>query len=105
MKLSFLLPLSLALLIAAALAQTSFKSVQLRNPRVRQAYAQKEQGVKTLFKAHKLAYPPKEILIRIFKQEMLLEIWAADSAGKAMILVKEYPVCAASGDPGPKRKR
>ncbi|MBI5806215.1 L,D-transpeptidase family protein [candidate division TA06 bacterium] len=105
MKTSFLLTLSLALLTATASAQTGFKSDQLRNPRVRQAYVQKEPGVKALFKAHELTYPPKEILIRIFKQEGLLELWAADSAGKAMVQVKEYSVCASSGDPGPKRKR
>jgi murein L,D-transpeptidase YafK len=105
MKVYLLLTLSLALLVAAASAQTGFKRMQLRNPRVRQAYVQKEPGVKALFKARELTYPPKQILIRIFKQEMLLELWAADSAGTAMIPVKEYPVCASSGEPGPKRKR
>jgi len=105
MKQYFLLTLSLALLLAAAPAQTGFKSEQLRSSRVRQAYVQKEPGVKALFKSHELTYPPKEILIRIFKKEGLLELWAADSAGRAMLLVKEYPVCAASGVPGPKRKR
>ncbi|MDO9391111.1 MAG: L,D-transpeptidase family protein [bacterium] len=105
MKTYLLLTLSLALLIVAASAQTGFKREQLRNSRVRQAYVQKEPGAKALFKAHELTYPPKEILIRIFKQEGLLELWAADPAGKAMTRVKEYPVCASSGDLGPKRKR
>ncbi|MBI4726052.1 L,D-transpeptidase family protein [candidate division TA06 bacterium] len=72
---------------------------------MRQAYTQKEQGIKELFAGHKLSYPPKQIFLRVFKQEMLLELWVAETPGQAMALLKEYPVCASSGDPGPKRKR
>jgi murein L,D-transpeptidase YafK len=105
MKQVVFLIISFILFVPWATGQESFKSMQLRNTRVRQAYAQKEQIVKASFASKGLAYPPANIFIRILKQEGLLELWATDSAGGRMCLVKEYPVCAASGGPGPKRKR
>jgi murein L,D-transpeptidase YafK len=95
----------LLLFVSTATSQESFKAMQMRNPRVRQAYAQKEQVVKKIFSAKGLAYPPQNIFFRILKREGLLELWAADSPEGKMLLVKEYHICAASGGPGPKRKR
>lgn len=105
MNIFYNIALPVALLFSLSQAQSGFKEEQLRNPRVRQAYVQKEPGLKELFTAHKLKYPPKQVFIRIFKQEGLLELWAANSSGQSLVLVRKYPVCASSGNPGPKRKR
>jgi len=51
-----------------------------------------------------MAYPPGRLLIRVFKEERELELWAQDSASKPFRLLKTYAVTAASGGPGPKRK-
>lgn len=43
------------------------------------------------------------IMIRIFKEEEVMEIWKADSQDRYK-LVATYPICAWSGQLGPKRK-
>ena len=42
------------------------------------------------------------IFIRIFKEESVLEVWI--KTDKAFELLKTYPICAYSGDLGPKLK-
>jgi len=81
-----------------------FKDQQLANARVKAAFIQKEPLLKQLFAGKKLAYPPKAIFIRIFKREQRLEVWAKGDTGQAYVHVKDYPVCASSGDLGPKRR-
>ena len=51
-----------------------------------------------------LKYPPRAILLRAFKQEALLELWAADAEDKPYVLVHEYRICTSSGALGPKRR-
>ncbi len=48
-------------------------------------------------------YPPTSLLLRAFKREAELELWATGEDGK-FLKVTTYPVLAASGEPGPKRK-
>ncbi len=48
-------------------------------------------------------YPPRAIFVRVFKRDRVLELWAA-GAGERYVLVKSYPICASSGDLGPKRR-
>lgn len=43
------------------------------------------------------------ILVRIFKEENLLEVWKRDRSGRYALL-KEYEICAWSGELGPKFK-
>ena len=81
----------------------NFKSQQAKFARVQTAIAEKEATVKKLFAERKLAYPPKEIFLRAFKREQVIELWVSD-AGKYHLL-KEYAVCAASGGLGPKRRQ
>lgn len=61
--------------------------------------------LRNLFADKGLAYPPRRLFFRVFKSESVLEVWAADQAAQAMTLVKSYPVCAMSGELGPKRKQ
>lgn len=83
-------------------AQT-FKSQQLRYPRARAAFAEKEKALKEHFRTRGLSYPPSRILIRVFKLDRVLEVWCSDDDGGRFELVKQYAVCTGSGGLGPKR--
>jgi len=50
-----------------------------------------------------LKYPLRRVFLRALKQEKTLELWASDGTER-MRLVRAYPVAAASGEPGPKRR-
>lgn len=93
---------SVVFLFFAADGRAGFKAAQLRSPRVRAAYANKEAEVKRMFAAAKIAYPPKALFLRAFKREKVLELWA--SGGGKFARVKDYAVCASSGRLGPKRR-
>ncbi|MBI5544339.1 MAG: L,D-transpeptidase family protein [Deltaproteobacteria bacterium] len=80
-----------------------FRAEQMKFPRVRKASTAKGATVKALFKDKQLAWPPSGVLVRVFKEEAILELWGRQKDG-GYVLVKEYPVCASSGVPGPKRR-
>ncbi|MDQ3622858.1 MAG: L,D-transpeptidase family protein [Verrucomicrobiota bacterium] len=71
----------------------------------RVAAARKSRGeaARGHFRRAGLAYPPREIFLRAFKHEQELELWAR-AAGKPFRLIVTFPVLAASGTPGPKRR-
>jgi murein L,D-transpeptidase YafK len=72
---------------------------------VAEADAAKRDVVKGLFAAAGVSFPPAQILLRAFKQESQLELWAASGATDKLALVATYGICAASGELGPKRKQ
>lgn len=47
---------------------------------------------------------PDRIFFRAFKQERVLELWGGDSLDQPLKLIETWPVAAASGALGPKRK-
>lgn len=47
-------------------------------------------------------YPPRHLLLRAFKDERELEVWA--SMGEEYVLIDTYSIASSSGDLGPKRK-
>lgn len=59
--------------------------------------------VQELFREGGVAFPPAELLLRAFKQERQVEVWASSAKGGRMARVATYAVCAMSGDVGPKR--
>jgi murein L,D-transpeptidase YafK len=71
--------------------------------RVAHARTSKLAEVKALFEEAGVAYPPKDTLLRVFKQEAELELWAG-GGDEPLRLVTTYAICAASGDLGPKRR-
>lgn len=81
----------------------SFKSQQQRFPRVQTAIAEKETVVKKMFADKRLSFPPKNIFLRAFKREAIIELWVNEASN--FHLLKEYKVCAASGEIGPKRQQ
>ncbi len=98
------MPLPVLLLIAAAVSGQTFAERQRRAPRVREARAHKSAGVQQLFARAGIAYPPAEILMRVYKDEDLLELWAGDR-GEPLVRVETYAICDRSGELGPKRRR
>ncbi len=66
------------------------------------AKEEKEDSIKELFKKNEITYP-SEIFLRALKLEKKLELFVKKE-GKFQLL-KTYPICASSGDLGPKRKQ
>lgn len=87
----------------SALAQ-EFLPTQLSYPRVREARLEKDSVLKAFCTARHLHYPPREIFLRAFKREAILEVWARDGASDPFVLLADYPVCQKSGELGPKRR-
>jgi murein L,D-transpeptidase YafK len=93
----------LYLLMMPALSGKDFKSEQLRNTRVQNAYESKGKEIRDLLKSNGIHIESMEIYIRAFKKEQIIELWARNKNSN-FILLKNYPFCASSGNPGPKRK-
>lgn len=83
-----------------------FAGKQRQYPRVRAAAEKKLADVEASFRDVGAAWPPRGVFIRGFKTEGQVELWAA-SADKeaAWLLVRSFPVCARSGELGPKRQQ
>jgi murein L,D-transpeptidase YafK len=69
------------------------RSAELRRPEVERLFA--EAGVR---------FPPAQLLLRGFKQESELELWAASSTEGPLTHVTTFAFCFASGELGPKRR-
>ena len=93
------------LVITGEIVAQDFKEEQLRYGRVRQAYEEIGSLVETLFRINEIDTVGRQIFIRAFKQEHILEIWGKDSLKDTFILLKEYHICRVSGTEGPKRKQ
>jgi len=75
-----------------------------KNPQLAEVRKVQIPAWRSTFAKQGMAYPPTGLLIRVFKEERELELWAQSSGSKALKLLKTYKVTAASGEPGPKRK-
>lgn len=69
-------------------------------PRVAVAASRTDSLLRQLCSQHQLSYPPRYLLLRGFKKEKELELWASD--GGTYDLLKVYPICMLPGKPGPK---
>jgi murein L,D-transpeptidase YafK len=72
--------------------------------RARKARDNKLTEVKQLFAAAKVAFPPRQLLLRAFKREKELEVWASAGEGQALAHIATYEICRMSGSLGPKKK-
>ena len=82
-----------------------FAARQLRLSRVKSAAQRRLPAVAASFTAVGAAWPPRGVFIRGFKTEGQVELWAATKdRDAAWVLVRSFPVCAASGELGPKRR-
>jgi len=73
------------------------------NPHLDAIRAARAADVKQLLAAAGLPSPIDTVYLRAFKHEKVVELWAG-TRGAPLVLVKSYPVCAASGGLGPKRR-
>jgi len=87
-----------------AFKPVSFKENQLQFVRVRTAYAEKEEEVSAFLKQNNLKREELQILLRAFKAEKQLQLWAKNANEKQYRFLKTYPFCMLSGQLGPKRK-
>jgi murein L,D-transpeptidase YafK len=58
--------------------------------------------LKKQFEKKGLAYPPKDVFLRTFKSQNVMELWARNDESAEYKLVKSYQICALSGVLGPK---
>lgn len=91
------------IILLMCLPFAGFKEEQKKNARVKSAYKEKEAELKKLFEQKKLTPFNVEIFFRAFKQEKKFEVWARNKNDASFILLKEYEICASSGELGPKR--
>ncbi len=98
--------LAFLLLIFGLRAQQtpSFKQAQLKNSKVKQAYELRWDALANDMKAKKIDADDFDVFIRAFKQEAELEIWLKNKSSAAYTFFKTIPICATSGQLGPKRK-
>ncbi len=89
---------------AIAIALTASSTAMAEPTRVAGARAGKLAGLKAAFNDKGVPWPAKELLVRAFKRDGVLELWAGDGKGP-LALVKTWPVCASSGELGPKRRQ
>ncbi len=83
----------------------SYEGPSSTRARVAAARERKQAEVEALFATAGVTFPPAQLLLRGFKAEDLLEVWAADSPEDPLVHVTTYQICAASGQLGPKRRQ
>ncbi len=81
----------------------AFAAHQLTFERVARARSDTDQRLQVLFAEKGVDYPPAAILLRVFKHERVLQLWARSARDSSFTLMREYPVCALPGQLGPKR--
>ncbi len=86
-------------------AQATFKGQHNQYLRVRDARERCEPLIQQLFDSLGIDYPPYRILVRGFKQEQVLELWAQSDSSSLFTNIKTYPFTGFSGVLGPKRKQ
>jgi len=88
---------ALAVLLAASLSVPA-------GDRVADARAKFETRLRILASEKHLAYPFGSLIIRAFKREKAMELWAADEPNQPHIRLRRYMIAAWSGELGPKRR-
>ncbi|RLB54242.1 MAG: hypothetical protein DRI34_12290 [Deltaproteobacteria bacterium] len=78
---------------------------QQNRPRVRAARQRRLEDIRLLFAKAALDYPPRQVLLRAFKNDGVLELWVQPARGRPYVHLKDYTICMRSGELGPKRRR
>jgi len=86
-------------------AGTGFLGQQKQYARVRGALRNKADVLDRNLGAHGLKSTDLNILIVAYKSEAILDIYAKGSKEASYRKLASYPICAASGGPGPKRRQ
>ncbi len=101
-------PLLLCIIILGSLVWTSCSQPSVARAvsadRVKQAGINVGEEIEELFAENNLNFPNTRLFIRVFKFEEIVEVWAKPKEQKEYIKLREYSICAASGELGPKRQ-
>jgi len=89
--------------VASSFSQTSVIDINTTSLKVANIFSRTQDTLKKQFEAKKLAWPPKEMYVRSFKYDRVLEVWIKDDTSQQFKLFKSYRVCMQSGTMGPKR--
>jgi murein L,D-transpeptidase YafK len=81
-----------------------FANSKLVHTRVKTAAHEKDAELRALFAQKNLSYPPRQILLRAFKRETMLEVWVSSTDAQNYTLLKSFRICSSSGQLGPKRR-
>jgi murein L,D-transpeptidase YafK len=84
--------------------KASFKTAQLKFPRVKAAFQDKGKLMTDLYKSKQLNIKNAHLFIRVFKQEDELELWAKSKTAQQFTKIKIFKICAKSGTIGPKAR-
>lgn len=84
--------------------ENDFRSEQLRHSRVKEAYDDKEEYVRTILEEKGITSFAFDMFIRAFKHEEEFEVWVKKKTASQYQLLKTYEICSSSGVPGPKRR-
>lgn len=71
-------------------------------PRVQEARQLYSGEILQLFRHASVSYPPQHLYLRAFKEERMLEVWAASSSDSIYRHVADFPFTGFSGELGPK---
>lgn len=93
------------LIVFQMLTRRKFKNKQLEYPRVKDALNEKYTIIRDAFEDNGINYPPRQVFIRIFKEEAILELWASSLKKGPFIFVKDYDISSTPLSPGPKRRQ
>ena len=85
-------------------SSSAFWQQQLTFPRFRDAQAAAGEKVNNLLRKHAIDPRHPEILLRLVKTNLKLEVWARNPGTEPFELVRAYPLAATSGGLGPKRQ-
>lgn len=92
------------LFIAQIAFAQNFAAEQKKFERVREAYTQKEAGLRAEFAKQSLSFDNFNLLLISYKHERELQVWVKNTDQTVYKLLKTYPFCSSSGTLGPKRK-
>jgi len=96
--------IALILLSGTLLAQPSFLKQQLKYGRVSSSYKEKWPTISKNLKAKGVDSANYKVLIRIFKEEQVLEVWLKSKNADKYVHYGNYDICRSSGEAGPKRQ-
>ncbi|HNR20914.1 MAG TPA: L,D-transpeptidase family protein [Bacteroidia bacterium] len=71
--------------------------------RVREAFNEKEIGIKNILKTNGIVFNNMQVLFVAFKKEGLFEVYAKNKKDTVYKLITTYKICSSSGELGPKR--
>ena len=95
---------AIALLITTGVLGQTFKATQQKASRVKAAYAEKWDELKSDIKKKGIK-ENFELFMRVFKEDKLVEVWLKSAGEAEYNLFKTYAICASSGELGPKRQQ